>query len=390
MSRTPANYTPSFDPATLLSHAGDPILDDLGSIVPAISPATTFVRDANYNLKDSQYSYLRSGTPNWRTFETLMTRLEGGFDSRLFASGMAAASSVFQGLLPGDHIVIPHVMYHGLRDWLRDFTERWRLTISEYKAGDIGSLRSTVAARPTALVWVETPANPSMEITDIAAAVDVAHGAGAMCAADSTLSTPLVTRPIDFGVDFVMHSATKYLNGHSDVLGGIVTCARDSDWWNAIVEHRTGGGAVAGTFEAWLLVRGMRTLDVRLARAMENAAALADHLQHDDAVEAVLYPGLPSHPGHDVACAQMRGGFGAMLSILVRGDADAARRVAGATRVFMPATSLGGVESLIEHRASVERPDSPVPKNLLRLSIGIESASDLIDDLTQALRQSVR
>lgn len=371
--------------ATLLAHAGG-VDGPYGGIVPAISPGTTFVRDQGYELEDEGYSYSRSGTPNWGMVERLLTELEGGFDSRLFSSGVAAAAVMFQTLSPGDRVVVPDAMYHGLRDWLDGFCGNWGIGIARYRAGDADSLRSCVAAAATRIVWVETPSNPTWEVTDIALAASIAHESGALCVVDSTVATPLITRPLDLGADFVVHSATKYLNGHSDVLGGVVVAARDCETWRKLVYLRTGGGAVAGAFEAWLLLRGLRTLDVRLERAVSNAGALAAFLDGHPGVERVLYPGLASHPGHEIACRQMRGGFGAMLSLLVDGDDIRARHVAASTRVFRPATSLGGVESLIEHRASIEGPNSPVPRNLLRLSVGIESARDLIDDIDQALR----
>jgi cystathionine gamma-synthase len=371
--------------ATLLAHAGG-VDGPYGSIVPVISPATTFVRDPQYQLPDDAYIYSRSGTPNWRMVEALLTELEGGFDSHLFSSGLAAATVLFQTLAPGNRVVIPDAMYHGLRDWLEGFCANWGIEIGYYRAGDTDSLCSSVNQAATHIVWVETPSNPTWEVTDIELAARIAHAANALCVVDSTVATPLITRPLDLGADFVVHSATKYLNGHSDVLGGVVVAARDCQTWRRISQLRTGGGAVLGAFEAWLLLRGLRTLDVRLERAVSNAGALAAFLVDHPGVEKVLYPGLASHPGHAVACRQMRGGFGAMLSILVAGDADRARRVAGATRLFRPATSLGGVESLIEHRATVEGPNSPVPKNLLRLSVGIESQQDLVSDIDQALR----
>ncbi len=374
-----------FGTATLLAHGGDHSAGIYGDIVPPVYPGTTFVRNTDYSLKNDQFSYSRSGTPNWAPVEQLLTELEGGHDALLFASGLAAATVIFQTLSPMDHVVIPTAMYHGLRDWLQDFCARWGIGVSEYKAGDLVSLERVLQPGSTKIVWVETPANPTWEITDIKSASGLAHGAGAVCVVDSTVATPILTRPVSLGADFVVHSATKYLNGHSDVLGGIIVAAAESDRWQNVRGLRTGGGAVLGPFESWLLLRGMRTLDIRLERACNNAQRLADHFVSHKSVEAVLYPGLETHPGHEIAARQMSGGFGAMMSILVRGDATRSRKVAGATRIFRPATSLGGVESLIEHRATVEGVNSPVPQNLLRLSIGIETEDDLVDDLEQAL-----
>jgi len=377
----------SLDPATLLAHAGGDTRDPHGSIVPPLYPGTTFARDGDYALLTERFSYARSGTPNWEPVERVICELEGGARAFLFSSGLAASNVLFQTLRGGDHALIPDVMYHGMRDWAKDFTEQWGIGLSQYKAGDLDSLAAGIQPGKTRIVWVESPANPSWQVTDISAAAEIAHGAGALCVADSTVATPLLTRPISLGADFVVHSATKYLNGHSDVLGGILVAAESNVLTEKVASLRTGGGAVLGAFEAWLLLRGLRTLDVRVKRACDNAMAIASHFENSSGVEAVLYPGLASHAGHEVACRQMQGGFGAMLSILVDGDANLARKIAGRTRIFRPATSLGGVESLIEHRASVESPDSPVPKNLLRLSIGIESAGDLIADLEQAIAQ---
>ncbi len=368
--------------ATRLAHAGGAV-GTSGAVVPGIEPATTFARKEDYDLVDAELSYQRDNAVNWRQVEQLLAALEGAFDSRLFASGLAASTVLFQCLSPGDRVAVPDIMYHGLRHWLTDFGARWGVGISTWRAGDLDALAQ--AAEGAALVWVETPANPTWEITDIAAAADIAHRAGALCVVDATVSTPLLTRPLAMGADFVVHSATKYLNGHSDVLGGVVSAAADGDTWRRLAALRTGGGAVPGPFEAWLLLRGLRTLHVRLERCCANAMALAEHFEGHPAIETVRYPGLASHPGHAVAARQMHGGFGGMMSLLVRGDAAAARRVAGATRVFRPATSLGGVESLIEHRATVEGPDSPIPGNLLRLSVGIEAIDDLVADLETAL-----
>ncbi len=376
--------SPLLAPDTRLAHAGGTRSAD-GGVVPSIGVSTTFARDADYTLPTGVASYLRSGAANWRDVETLVAALEGGFDARLFSSGLAASTVLFQALAPGDHVVVPDVMYHGLRDWLRDFCARWGVAWATYRAGDIDSLSGAMEDGRTKLVWVETPANPTWEVTDIAAAADITHRAGAMCAVDSTVATPLLTRPLELGADFVVHSATKSLNGHSDVLAGLVVAARDSDTWRRVGELRTGGGAVAGPFESWLLLRGLRTLHLRVERACRNAAGLAAFLDSHPRVSKVLYPGLESHPGHAVAARQMKGGFGSMLSILVEGDAATAKRVAGATRVFVPATSLGGVESLVEHRATVEGPHSPVPPNLLRLSVGIEAVGDLVEDIDRAL-----
>ncbi len=370
---------------TLLAHAGHYLDTSTGAIIPPISLTTTYARDEHYALRDSALGYQRNNATTNVHVESLLAQLEGGTQAQLFSSGLAAATSLFSCLSPGDHVVLPKVCYYALRNWVIEFTGRWGLSIGWYDAHNIDSLEQAVSAGKTRLVWVETPANPSWDITDIAAAADIAHRVGALLATDSTVSTPIITRPIEHGADFVVHSATKYLNGHSDVLAGAVIARADSDYWQQIKSHRTHAGAVLGPFEAWLLQRGMRTLHLRVARASESAMAIAQTLQQHPAVERVHYPGLASHPGHTTAQRQMENGFGGMLSVLLRGGEAAALRVAKATRLFLPATSLGGVESLIEHRASVEAEGSPVAKNLLRLSIGVEHTGDLIDDLQQAL-----
>lgn len=370
---------------TLLAHAGHYLDTTTGAIIPPISLTTTYARDEHYALRDSALGYQRNNATTNVHVESLLAQLEGGTQAQLFSSGLAAATSLFSCLSPGDHVVLPKVCYYALRNWVIEFTGRWGLSIGWYDAHNIDSLEQAVSAGKTRLVWVETPANPSWDITDIAAAADIAHRVGALLATDSTVSTPIITRPIEHGADFVVHSATKYLNGHSDVLAGAVIARADSDYWQQIKSHRTHAGAVLGPFEAWLLQRGMRTLHLRVARASESAMAIAQTLQQHPAVECVHYPGLASHPGHTTAQRQMENGFGGMLSVLLRGGEAAALRVAKATRLFLPATSLGGVESLIEHRASVEAEGSPVAKNLLRLSIGVEYTGDLIDDLQQAL-----
>ena len=368
---------------TRLARGGHDLDPQWGSIVPPIQPGTTYARDADYALRDMAYT--RGANPTERPAESLLADLEGGADAMLFSSGMAAATAVFTTLRPGDHVAIPSVLYYGVRDWLTRFCRRWNVGLDAYDPASVDSLRGVVRAGTTRWVWVETPSNPSWAITDIAAAVDVAHAAGARVAVDNTVPTPLLTRPLAFGADVVIHAATKFLNGHSDVLAGAAITREADDVWAEMRWHREHAGSVLGPFEAWLLLRGMRTLGVRLERSCTSAAAIAEALTEHPNVASVLYPGLPRHPGHEVAARQMDGRFGAMVSILVNGDAARAREIATRTRVFIPATSLGGVESLIEHRASVEGPESPVPENLLRLSIGIEPVDDLVHDIRRAL-----
>ncbi len=354
------------------------------ALVPAIHPSTTFERDEDGGYRSGR-GYTRPHNPTYDEAEELLSALENGQACLLFASGMAAATAVFQALLPGDHVIAPRVMYWALRTWLVDFAVSWGLDVEFVDTSDADALRAAVRPGRTKLVWLETPGNPMWNVTDIHAAAQIAHDAGARLAVDSTVATPVLTRPLELGADLVVHSATKYLNGHSDVLAGAVVTARVDGFWQRIRAWRRDGGAVIGPFEAWLLLRGMRTLFVRVPRACESALALARHLKMHPAISQVLYPGLQDHPGHDIARRQMQGGFGGMLSIRLVGGAAAAMQVAASVKVFKRATSLGGVESLIEHRASIEGPSTPVPDDLLRLSIGLESVEDLTTDLDQAL-----
>jgi cystathionine gamma-synthase len=354
------------------------------AVVPPIHPATTFIRDPD-NQYRAGHSYARAENPTYDYAEALLAALEGGAGCLTFASGMAAATTVFQVLKPGDHVVAPTVMYWGLRRWLTTFGRERGLLVDLVDASDLDAIATALRPGATKLVWIETPANPTWAITDIAAAAEIAHGAGARLAVDSTVATPVLTRPIALGADLVMHSATKYLNGHSDVVAGALVTARTDDFWYKIATLRHSGGAILGSFEAWLLLRGLRTLFLRVERACRTAEYLASRLTAHPEIAAVLYPGLPEHPGHAVAARQMQGGFGGMLSIRVKGGEQAAIATAAKVCIWKRATSLGGVESLIEHRASVEGPGTPAPPDLLRLSVGIEDPDDLLDDLDRAL-----
>jgi cystathionine gamma-synthase len=356
-----------------------------GGVVPPIQPSTTFARGRDYELLVAEHSYARDDNPCFHSAEAMLTELEGGADALLFSSGMAAAMAVVQTLQPGDRIVAPQVMYWGLRNWLTRFCEQWGLALALFDPRQPGALRDAVAVADTTLVWIETPCNPTWDVIDIAEAATIAHAAGAMLAVDSTVATPVLTQPLALGADIVMHSATKYLNGHGDVVAGALVTAKDDERWAAIRHVRADGGAIAGSFEAWLLQRGLRTLFLRVAAASRSALTIARHFAQHPALESVLYPGLESHPGHAIASRQMQGGFGGMLSLRVKGGKDAALAVASRCEVFIRATSLGGVESLIEHRYSIEGPGSPIPADLLRLSVGIEAVEDLIADLEQAL-----
>ena len=373
------------DPATLAAQGGPAAASPDGDVVPPVRPATTFARDGAYALPGG-IAYQRDESPALHPAEALLAELEAGAAAKLFASGMAAAAALVQALRPGDHIVAQDVMYWGLRGWLRDFCHAWGLALDFVPAGDPDALRAALRPGQTRLVWVETPSNPTWTIVDIAAAAEAAHTAGAALAVDSTVATPVHTRPLTLGADIVLHSATKYLNGHSDVVAGALVAAdADTVLWDRVAANRLQGGALLGAFEAWLLLRGLRTLFLRVPRSSATALWLAEQLDGHPKLTHVLYPGLPAHPGHDLAARQMQGGFGGMLSLRVAGGRAAALRVACACRLFQRATSLGGVESLIEHRASTEGPDSPVPEDLLRLSVGIEAPADLRADLEEAL-----
>jgi cystathionine gamma-synthase len=288
-------------------------------------------------------------------------------------------------LKPGDHVVAPKVMYWSLRNWLMGYARGLGIDVALVDMNDLAALKGAMRPGKTKLVWVESPANPLWDVTDIAAAAEIAHGAGAKLVVDSTVATPVFSRPLTLGADLVMHSATKYLNGHSDlVAGALVTRDRD-EYWDRIRTVRTQIGGILGSFEAWLLLRGMRTLFPRVRTAAANAQFLAEALEREENVLEVLYPGLPSFKSHAIAARQMQGGFGAMLSIRVKGGEKAAIATAAAVEIWTRATSLGGVESLVEHRASVEGPDTPCPSDLLRLSVGIEDRGDLLADLQKAL-----
>lgn len=375
----------SVAPETLIVRASD---DASRSVTPPIFPSTTYHREPDLSYPDGR-GYTRADNPTYDEPEALLTALEGGAGTALFASGLAASTAVFCALGAGDHVVVPKVMYWGLRAWLQSAGVRWGLDVTEVDVTRPKEIAAAVRPGRTRLVWVETPANPTWDVVDLAAVAGIAHAAGAALVVDSTAATPVLTRPIEHGADLVVHSATKYLNGHSDVLAGAVVCARTDELWERVLAWRHDAGAVPGPFEAWLLLRGMRTLFLRVRRQSETALQLATALEVHPAVAELLYPGLPSHPGHAVAARQMHGGFGGMLSIRVRGGEAAAVAVAAAVQVFTRATSLGGVESLIEHRASVEGPGSPVPPDLLRVSVGIEEPADLLADLRQALDRVV-
>ncbi len=371
-------------PETLAAQAGGHIDAETGAIVAPIHITTTYERDPD-NQYSRGYCYGRSDNATVRQGEAVLKALEGGAEALLFASGVAAATAAFLALPRPAHIVVPEVMYWGLRKWLVEDAPSLGINASFVDGTRTEDVTSAIRPGTTRLVWLETPANPTWGISDIAAIAKAAHAAGARVGVDSTVATPVLTRPIEHGADVVMHAATKYLNGHSDVVAGALIFARADDHSARAAAVRSSLGAILGPFEAALLIRGMRTLHLRVRHQSAAALQIAAHFARHPRVEAVLYPGLPGTPGHDVARRQMIGGYSGMLSIRVKGGDAAAIRTAAAVKIWKRATSLGGVESLIEHRASVEGPTSPCPPDLLRLSVGVEHVDDLIADLEQAL-----
>jgi cystathionine gamma-synthase len=359
------------------------------AITPPIHVSSTYLRDTDNQYRTGRI-YARADNPAFDQAEAVIAALEHGPHAALFASGMAAATAVFQALVPGDHVLAPKVMYWSLRNWLMNFATHWGLQVELIDMDRPAAVEAAIRPGKTRLVWVETPANPLWTITDIAATARIAHAAGALLAVDSTVATPLLTRPIEHGADLVMHAATKYLNGHSDLIAGVLVTARDDDFWKRVKSIRAQLGGTLGSFEAWLLLRGMRTLHLRVRRASQSAQRIAEHFAQHPLVEAVLYPGLRDSPGHAVAARQMQGGFGGMLSLRTKGGEAAAIATAARVELWKRATSLGGTESLIEHRASVEGAGTPAPADLLRLSVGIEDCDDLIADMDQALQQAHR
>jgi cystathionine gamma-synthase len=371
-------------PATAAAQALGFVDPETAAVVPPIHPATTYERGADNRLLSGRL-YSRADNPGYDLPEALLTRLEGGAATAVFSSGMSAATAVFMALRPGDHVLVPKVIYWALRGWLMGWATEWGLRVEPVDMTEPARVAAAAQPGTTKLIWIETPANPTLVVSDIAGLAEVAHRAGALLAVDSTFATPVLTQPIALGADLVMHSATKYLNGHSDLIAGSVTTAADGDNWQRIRTVRVQAGTVLGPFEAWLLLRGMRTLFVRVEAQCRAAQRIAGHFEGHPRVEAVLYPGLASFPGHGVAARQMRGGFGGMLSLRVKGGGAGALAFLGRLRVWKRATSLGGVESLVEHRASIEGPDSPAPADLLRMSVGLEDPSDLIGDIESAL-----
>ncbi len=367
---------------TVAVHAGRQIDPGTGAVMPPIHLSTTFERQPDGGYTDG-FVYARTQNPNRRALESCLAELEGGAVAAAFSSGQAATLSIFQSMAAGDHLILPDDAYFGTTKLALEILARFGLDTSVVDMTDLDQVRGAV--RPnTRLIWVETPSNPLLKITDIAAVAEIAHAAGAVCAVDNTWPSPLGQQPLQLGADFAMHSTTKYLGGHSDILGGAVVAREENEVWARILTNQTIGGSVPSPFDCWLLLRSIRTLPYRMRAHSAGAQRVAEYLADHPKVAAVHYPGLPTHPGHAIAARQMLA-FGGMLSIQVAGGMAEAMGMAARVRLFTRATSLGGVESLIEHRASVEGPTSKTPQNLLRISVGLEHPDDLIADLAQAL-----
>jgi cystathionine gamma-synthase len=366
---------------TLAVHAGHRVDSATGAVASPIYLSSTFERAPDGSIRD--FFYARHGNPNRTGLEACLAALEGGAAAAAFASGAAATMSILQALAPGDHVVAPTDAYHGTIILLRDILGPWGLTATFVDMADPAQVAKAV--RPaTKLIWVETPSNPLLRVADIAAMAEIARRAGARCAVDNTWASPVLQRPFELGADLVLHSTTKYLGGHCDVLSGAVVARQDDEFFQRIKNVQIQGGAVASPFDCWLVMRGIRTLPYRMRGHCENAKKVAEFLVAHPRVAAVHFPGLPTHPGHAVAAKQMKD-FGGMMSLQVKGGRDEALAMAAKLTIITRATSLGGPDSLIEHRASIEPPDKGTPENLLRLSVGLEHPDDLIADLKQAL-----
>ena len=367
---------------TIAVHAADPDTAT-GGVAPPIHLSTTFARDERLELVPGGAQYAREGGPTTSQLETALAQLDGAAGALVFASGMAAGTSILQSLEKGDRILIPDDAYYGFGVAARDFLERWGIVTDVVDMTDLSRLAAALA-KPAKVVWLESPSNPLLRVIDLAGAIELAHRAGAIAVVDNTFATPVLQRPLALGADVILQASTKYLGGHSDVMGGVLTFARKDALFDRIEHARHILGAVAAPFSSWLVLRGLRTLPLRMERHAENGAALAAWLSKHPKVSAVHYPGLASHPGHAVAARQMSA-FGGMLSFQVKAGREAAIRAVGACKVFVRATSLGSVESLIEHRQTSEGPSGKAPADLVRVSVGIEHIDDLIADLDAAL-----
>ncbi|HWK51791.1 MAG TPA: aminotransferase class I/II-fold pyridoxal phosphate-dependent enzyme [Steroidobacter sp.] len=368
---------------TLSVHAGRDVEHATGAVAPSIQMSTTYERDIDGDFSRG-FSYSRADNPGRRPLEQCIAALEGGADATAYGSGSAASMAVFSLLRPGEHIIAPIESYHGTAKQLRDVFAPMGVTHTFVDMTRVDAVREALR-KETRLVWIETPSNPMLNISDIEAIAELAHGQGALVCCDNTFATPVWQRPLELGADLVMHSSTKYFGGHSDVMGGAVITRDRGGLADKLRDYQQTVGSVPSPFDCWLIRRSLTTLSCRVHAQTHNASRLAGFLHSHKKVERVFYPGLETHPGHAIAQRQMKGGFGAMLSFCVRGGRDEAFAVAAKMELFTRATSLGGVESLVEHRASIEGPHSVTPQSLLRLSVGLESAEDLIADLDQAL-----
>lgn len=368
---------------TRLIHSGAEIDPATGAVAPPIHLSTTFEHAPDNREPLHDHIYIRESNPTQSRLEEALAAAEGGEAALFFASGLGASAAVLQSLASGSHALLPSDVYHGVREIGHSFMPRWGGSVTHVDMADLAAVRA--ALRPeTRLIWAETPSNPLLQVTDLAALAEIAKGHGAMMVVDNTFATPILQRPLELGADIVLHSATKYMGGHSDVLGGALVLAERAPHYDELFHVRATLGAAASPFNAWLVLRGLRSLACRVERHAANALAIARALAGHPGLDAVHYPGLPEHAGHEIARRQMKA-FGGMLSLSVAGGRQAAIGVASRVRLFANATSLGGVESLLEHRASSEGPQSTTPENLLRVSVGLEHPDDLIADLEQAL-----
>ena len=366
---------------TIAIHAGNKIDKTSKAVIQPLSLSTTFERGPEGDYPGG-FIYTRADNPNRSSLEQVLYQLEDGADACAFSSGNAAGCAVFQALKPGSHIIAPADMYHGLRNQINEVFEGIH-EVSYVDMTDIKAVESAVKPH-TRLMWLETPSNPLLKISDIRALVTIAKKSNIMVVCDNTFATPFFQRPLDLGCDIVMHSTTKYLGGHSDVLGGALITKEKNDFWTKIRSVQELSGAVPSPFDCYLTVRGIKTFPYRMRAHAANAEKIAAYLENHPKIEQVFYPGLSTHPQHEIAKKQMSG-WGGMLSFLIKGGSAEALRVANSVKIFTQATSLGGVESLMEHRASIEGPESKTPQNLIRVSVGIENSEDLIADLEQAL-----
>ena len=367
---------------TLAVHAGHAVDAGTGAVTEAIHLSTTFERDADGGYSRG-FLYSRNHNPNRNALEAALAALEGGAGGAAFGSGLAAVTAIFQGLAPGDHVIAPGDIYHGTANVLKHLFAKWGVTASFIDMKNLDAVRSALTPQ-TRIIWIETPSNPLLQCVDIVAIAEIAHAHGARAIADNTFASPVLQQPLALGCDMVMHATTKYLGGRSDVLGGAVVTRLDDEHFAQLRTAQLFGGAVPSPFDCWLVMRSLPTLPYRMQAHCANAQKVAEFLAQHDKVSVTHYPGLPANPFHALAARQMSG-FGGMLSFEVKGGKDAAMALAANVEIFTRATSLGGVESLIEHRASIEGPQSKTPQGLLRVSVGLEHADDLIDDLAQAL-----